>query len=216
MNDLSDIVEEQEEIIRILGELKHVSCYDYSQVMHQTATYLDNHQRLTQESDGFEEFSVDKFLKIDSKDKPGYYRFKKPAGLSMADIAYRLFIEIPAIYGVMTGDGPVAFGNDLTVAIANSLEDKIQYTDVNVIDDKTFIKIILDYENLPINLLRVEDIDCMRMDWIGWLEEAIDRFELQYLIISDLSLIYRPQIYPKLVRLARESNVNIIGFVNSY
>ena len=211
MNNQRDALIEKNEIIQILGELKHVSCYDYNQVMHQTATYLDNHQRLTQESESIEEFSVDKFLKIDSKDKPGYYRFKKPAGLSMADIAYRLLIEIPSNYGVMTGECPVAFGNDLTVAIANSIDEKVQYTDVREIDSKTYTRIILDYQNLPINLLRVGDIDFMRMNWISLLEESIKALQLHYVFISDLALIAKPNIDVKLALLAKEMDAAIIG-----
>lgn len=47
------------------------------------------------------------------------------------------------------------------------------------------------------------------------MEEEIKRNNLRYLIISDLSLIYRPYIDEKLSHLAKESNVNIIAFVGN-
>jgi len=214
MNNRSNILEEKDEIIRILGELKHVSHYDYSQAMHQSSIYLDNYTRIKETLEDIEEFSVDRFLEIDTSKKADYYRFQKPAGLSVADIVYRLFIEIPATYGVMTSDGPVTFGNELTVSIANFIEDKATYVNAYNIDDKTYIKILLDYENIPIHLLNIGDIDCMRLDWIGWMEEAIIKDQLQFVLISDLALINRPQIDRKFSQLAKQTNANIIGFAN--
>ena len=78
-----------------------------------------------------------------------------------------------------------------------------------------YTKIILDYEDLPIYLLSIDDIDCMRLDWVGWIKEAVERKQLRYVLIGDLALIYRPQIDPKLAILAKEANFNIIAFVNS-
>jgi len=102
----------------------------------------------------------------------------------------------------------------MSVSLTNSFQTKVKYTDAKQIDGLTVAKSIGEWEARSIFYLSVDDIDCMRLDWIGCLKKAIDRFELQYIIIEDLSLIYRPQIYLKLVHLARASNVNIITFVN--
>jgi len=213
MSNRSDTIE-HEGIFRLGRDPFHIHCYDFWETLHQSLTYLGNNEE-TEKLKNVKEFNTDAFLKIASNSKTYFRKFKKPDNSTIADIVWRLYNEIPASYGVLTNGGVVDFGKKVIVSLANSIQDKVKYTDVKQIDVKTLSKSIGEYaEDTSIFFLSVDDIDGMRLDWIGCIEKAIDRFELQYVIIEDLSLIYRPQIYPKLVLLARESKVDIIAFVN--
>ena len=100
----------------------------------------------------------------------------------------------------------------MSVSLANSFQTEVKYCDAKQIDGITISKNIGEWEERSIFFPSVDDIDCRRLDWIGCITKVIDRFELQYSFIEDLSIINRPQIYPKLVLLARESNLNISAF----
>jgi len=213
MSNRSDTIENKR-IFQYSRDPLHIHCYDFEEALLKSLTYLENYKR-AEKLKSVKEFNTDAFLKIASNTKTYFRKFIKPDNSTIADIVWRLYNEIPASYGVLSNDGVVDFGKEMIVSLANSFQTKIKYTDAKQIDGLTIAKSIGEWEERSIFFLNVDDIVCMRLDWIGCMKKAIDRFELQYLIISDLSLIYRPQIDPKLVLLARESNVNIIGFVNS-
>ena len=226
--------EEYKELVRRMKESQHLeSVYD---PFHQTYTYLANDELVHKKNEHLDEFNLDTFKKIDSKKKTDYYKFKKPEDISMTDMVYMLYKENPTTYGLLTKDGDIAFGLDMTLSVANNNQKKPVYTKANQLDWKKFLEVTELIDKLPIFLLHVGDIKCMRLVWINALKKIIEKYQsysmsplytqvddslesypvppMRYIIICDLSLIYRPNIDVKLVELAKESHVNIIAFIN--
>ncbi len=229
-------VEELEEIIRVISKNKQINAIRTEHVFSQVFKYLDNEKRVQEKNEYVEEFNIERFKKIDSKKKTDYYKFKKPNDKSMTDIVYKVYTESPTTYGLLTKDSSISFGLDLMLSVANDNHNNMVFTKANQINGKKLIDLVLIIDKLPIFLLHVDDIECMRMDWIRAMKEIIENYQsnkmdynfptdddyfkehhvspLRYLFISDLSLIYRPNIDVKLTELSKESNVNIIAFVN--
>ena len=225
--------EEYKDLVSLIKEIKHLSDID---PYHQTNIYLENDGLVHKKNEHVDEFDLETFKKIDSQKKTDYYIFKNPVDISMTDMVYMLYKENPTTYGLVTKDGPIAFGLDMMLSMANDNQKKPAFTNANQFDGKKSFEVMQKIERLPIFLLHVGDINCMRLVWINALKIIIEKYRsykmaypltsdddflkehaipcMQYIIISDLSLIYRPNIDVKLVELAKESHVNIIAFIN--
>ncbi len=202
-----------EKLIRMVAPEDLFRSFAYNQVLLQAITYLDNQARLTEGAAAREEFTLEKFLDLKSNTEPGYYKFRQLDNSTLADSVYQMYCQVPASYGVVTDSGAVTFGLQLMAALASKNLGQELSADPDQFDLQTLSRILVDYEDLPIQLLAVDDIDCKRLDWINWLTDATTTSNLHYIIIGDLSLIYRPQIEPKLKALAQDAQVNIIGLV---
>jgi len=213
MSNRSDTIENKR-IFLYRRDPLHIHCYDFEEALLQSLTYLGNNKD-TEKLKNVKEFSTDEFLKIASNTKTCFHKFRKPGNSTLADIVWRLYNKIPASYGILSNDGVVDFGKEMIVSLANSFQTEVKYTDAKQIDGITLSKSIGEWEDRSIFFLNVDDIECMRLVWIGCLKKAIERYHLRYIVIGDLALIYRPQIEPKLALLAKESNVDIIAFINS-
>ena len=232
-SEVSIAEEEYIELVSLIKEIKHLSDID---PYHQTNIYLENDGLVHKKNEHVDEFDLETFKKIDSQKKTDYYIFKKPVDISMTDMVYMLYKENPTTYGLITKNGSIAFGLDLMLTVANDNQKKPAYTNMNQLDWKKYLEVMQIIDKLPIFLLHVDDINCMRLVWINALKNIIEKYQsysmpqiynadddsledysvppMRYIIISDLSLIYRPNIDVKLVGLAKESNVNIIAFIN--
>jgi len=210
MSNRSDTIENKE-IFPYSRDPLHIHCYDFEEALLQFLTYVSNYERV-EKLKSVKKFSTDAFLKIAFNTKTYFRKFKKPNNATITDIVWQIYNKIPASYGILSNGGVVDFGDQMLVTLANSFQSEVKYNDAKQIDGITLSKSIGEWEKRSIYFLSVDDIDYMRLDWIGCLEKAIKRYDLRYLLIGDLSLIYRPQIYPKLVLLAKESNVDIIAF----
>ena len=234
-SELSMAEEEYKELVRSMKESQHLE--SVNDPYDQTSIYLQNNGLVHKKNEHPDEFNLETFKKIDSKKKTDYYKFKKPVDISMTDMVYMLYKEKPTTYGLLTKDGDIAFGLDMMFSVANDNQKKPAFTNVNQFDGIKAYEVMKIIERLTIFLLHVGDINCMRLVWINALKNIIEKYRsykmaypltsdddflkeypippMRYIIISDLALIYRPNIDVKLVELAKESKVNIIAFINA-